>query len=260
MIERYATGLNGFIGTRLKQKIDGIVGIPHEQISTVRLKNFNYFYYLSSYGNLADQKDINETIQANLTDPIDIVCRTQEINYKSFVFFSTSSVNLEIQTPYSRAKKAAEQVMLSFIESQNKPICIIRPYSVTGVGEQEKHLIPTLIRSCLRGTPVNLVKEPVHDFIDVEDVVNGVINLSDHGVKGIFELGTGKKHSNQEVLEIVEDVTKKKANVTYVESMRKYDSENWVCTNYRARGWGWMPRKSLETSITEMVNHYKSNE
>ena len=253
------SGSNGFIGSYLKRVLIDPICIPHDQLSTLKPEPYDYFYFLSSYGNLATQTETDKTIQANLTDVISILNNSDK-NFKSFVYFSSSSVKLQRQTVYSRAKRAAEEVLLSYIESQQLPICIIRPYSVTGVGEQDQHLIPTLIRSCLLGEHINFVPEPTHDFIDVSDVIEGVLNLSLNKAKGIFELGSGKKYSNQEVLEIVEKVTKKKANINIVPSLRAYDSANWVSTNFRSRSWGWMPQKTLEQSIREMVINFKKNE
>lgn len=252
----YISGSNGFIGSYLKRVLIDPICVPHDQLATLKPEPYDYFYFLSSYGNLATQTETDKTIQANLTDVISILNNSDK-NFKSFVYFSSSSVKLQRQTVYSRAKRAAEEVLLSYIESQQLPICIIRPYSVTGVGEQPQHLIPTLIRSCLLGERINFVPEPTHDFIDVSDVIEGVLNLSLNKAKGIFELGSGKKYSNQEVLEIVEKVTKKKANINLVPSLRAYDSANWVSTNFRSRSWGWMPQKTLEQSIREMVIDFK---
>jgi nucleoside-diphosphate-sugar epimerase len=84
-------------------------------------------------------------------------------------------------------------------------------------------------------------------------------NLSEHSARGIFELGTGQSYSNQDVLDIVEKVTKKKANINVVGSLREYDSEEWVSTNFRSRGYGWTPKKSLEQSISEMVQAYEQS-
>lgn len=257
MIEHYATGLNGFIGKRLKNYLPDTVNIPHEDIAITHLQKFKYFYFLSSYGNMADQKDELVTIQANLTDPVDVVARSIEYPYKSFVFFSSSSVGLPTQTLYSRCKAATEQVLLGISEAAGKSICIIRPFSVTGVGEQKRHLIPTLIRSCLTEEKMCFTPTPVHDFIDVDDLVNGVINLSMNQVRGVYELGTGQGYSNQQVLELVEDVTGKKANVDYVGCLRRYDTTDWICRSYKARSFGWEPRKTLRQSVEEMVNEFK---
>lgn len=248
----YVTGSSGFIGTNLLKKVDASP-IPHNEITTKGFLPFDNFYYLSAYGNMEYQQDSWETMRANLLDLIYVIEHVKDLKFKSFVFTSTSSVALKRQTMYSRAKRAAEEVLLSYKEKYDLPICIVRPFSVIGRGEQEGHLIPTLIRSCREGELMNFVPNPVHDYIDVEDVVDGIINLSSHGAKGIFELGNGESYSNDQVRLLVEKATGKKANINLVKSLRDYDNEEWVSTNFRARGFGWSPQKTLSDSIKEML-------
>jgi nucleoside-diphosphate-sugar epimerase len=254
------TGAKGFLGRHLTSQIEGCTPIPHEDIGIVSFSDYDRFYFLSTYGNMYSHTDTAETVKANVTDLVNVLRQTDFDHgqpFKSFVFISSSSVRLKRQTTYSRAKKAAEEILLAYMEKYNAPICIVRPFSITGVGEQPEHLIPTLIRSCMTGEPMDFVQNPVHDFIDVSDVVAGMLNLSQHGAKGIFELGTGKAYTNQQVREIVERVTGKKANVNVVPQLRDYDNQDWSSMNYRARMYGWLPKKSLEQSITEMVEAYK---
>ena len=260
MIENYLTGL-GFLGKHLVKKLGKVTSIPHDKIATAKLEPFTNFFYLSTYGNLIEHDDGREStakvVKANVLDLCHILDEAIQYKFKSFVFISTSSVKLQVQTTYSRTKKAAEEILLAYREKYRLPILIIRPYTIIGVGEPKQHLIPTLIRSCITGEKMNFVKEPRHDYIDVEDVVDGILNLSEHSNGGIYELGSGKSVSNQEVLELVEKVTGKKANITIVPNMRSYDTQQWVSTNFRARSFGWLPTKSLQVSIEEMVKEYE---
>lgn len=249
----YITGL-GFIGRKLATKLGGYTAIPHTRIQGTDFSDATKVFFCSTYGNMSNHTDENDIIRANITD---LVYTLSSINWnkiESFVFLSTSSVKLKVQTMYSRTKRMAEEILLAYMEKYNAPITIIRPMSVTGVGEQKSHLIPKLIDSCLNGTQMQFVEEPCHDFIDVEDIVDGILSLSNHRAKGIYELGTGQSVSNKKVRELVESVTGKKANVDIVNSLRGYDTTNWVSTNFKARGWGWIPRISLDDSIRRMVN------
>jgi nucleoside-diphosphate-sugar epimerase len=167
---------------------------------------------------------------------------------------STSSVKLPVQTMYSRCKKASEEILLSFMEKYKAPISIVRPFTVFGDRDNPVHLIPTLIRSCLTGEPVVLAEEPQHDYIFVDDVVDAIINLSEHHAKGIFEVGSGVQHSNLEVLKVIEEVTGKKANVIGKGETRKYDTSNWVSTNFAARSFGWLPKVSLKEGIERIIH------
>jgi len=252
----YISGKNGFIGSHLVKHLDDVTSIPHEKITKTKLKSYDFFYYLSSYGNLSDQTETDKIVQANLTDLIYVLNQSSP-TFKCFVYFSTSSVKLRVQTFYSRTKRAAEELLLAYMEKYNVPVCIIRPFSVTGVGEQPQHLIPTLIRAAKTGETINFVPEPAHDYIDVSDVVDGVLSLASNSARGMFELGSGVQYSNQQVLDLVEKITKKKIKVNIVPALRPYDSQNWVSSNFSARRYGWLAKKDLETSIKEMVKDYE---
>lgn len=255
---QYITGASGFLGSHLLKRLGDATAIPHDEIGSFQLKPFSNFFFCSAYGNLSSHKQDLNVFTANVIDPLAVIQQAVKFDFNSFVFISTSSVKLRTQTAYSRSKKAAEEILFAFMEKYNKPICIIRPLSITGVGEQKEHLIPTLIDAAFTGKQVNLVPDATHDFIDVEDVVNGILSLSEHRAKGVFELGTGVKHSNLQVLRLVEKVTGKKVNVNFIDGLRPYDNEDWVSTNFKARGFGWLPMKSLEQSITEMVKAYET--
>lgn len=250
----YVTGASGFLGSHLAEKLENVVKIPHEEIKDFKLQPFSNFYFLSSYGNLFDQQDEEKIIQANLIDVAQIAKQLSKFSFNSFVFVSTSSVDLPRQTLYSRTKNASEALLMGVMERNNLPICIVRPFSITGVGEQPQHLIPTLIRSCMTGEHVDFVPEPTHDFVDVDDVVQSILHLSETKSQGITSVGNGKAYSNQEVLDLVEKTTEKKANITVVKSLRPYDTSSWFCSSpYRFDN---LTPKPLEVSIQEMVQNY----
>jgi nucleoside-diphosphate-sugar epimerase len=255
---KFATGLSGFIGSHLIKRIPDLVHVPHKDIFKTDWSQATEVYFLSSYGNMAYHNDPEMTVRANVMDLCFVLAQIDWSKLEKFVFVSTSSVKRRVQTMYSRTKKAAEEILLAYIENLNAPITIIRPLSVTGVGEQEEHLIPKLISSCIYGTPMDLVEEPTHDWIDVQDFIDGLIALSDGRHKGIYELGTGIATTNKEVKDLVEKITKKRANVKIVKSMRDYDSESWVSENFNARSTGWLPKKTLKLIITEMYDARRS--
>lgn len=255
----YITGKNGFVGKKLSEKLGEHVAIPHEQIINTDWSKATRVFFLSTYGNMATHEESAKILKANVIDLCFVLESVDWANIESFVFLSTSSVKLKRQTMYSRTKKAAEEILLSYMEKYDAPITIIRPLSVTGVGEQPEHLIPKLIDSCFTQTPMPFVAEPTHDFIDVDDLVDGIINLSENKAKGIFELGTGVATSNLTVLKLVQKETGFPPNINLVKQMRDYDNEKWVCENFKARGWGWLPKKSLELSIKEMIHDIRKN-
>lgn len=255
-MENFITGSSGFLGKALLKKIEA-TAIPHDKIQTLSYSNFDKFFFLSAYGNLAHQNDVSEMVKANLLDVAYTLEAIKDKHFNSFIFVSTSSVKLKNQTVYSRTKRAAEELCLAYRERYNLPICIVRPYSITGVGEQPSHLIPKLIGSCLYGDAIDFVAEPVHDFIDVDDMTDALVTLAENSAEGIYEIGSGIGTSNQEVQRIVEEITGKRSNTRRVSSMRDYDTRDWVCRENKAFSFGWSPKKPLLLSIREQVDALK---
>lgn len=252
MTKNYITGAGGFIGRQLCKRLPTHTAIPHQDVHKASIEDCQRFFFLSTYGNMAQHDDIGVILQANVIDLASVL--RKPFTCGLFVYVSSSSVLLPVQTPYSLTKQAGERI----VAASGIAHCIIRPYSVTGVNEQREHLIPTLIRSCFEQTPMNLVMDATHDFIDVDDVVRGMIMLSELGERGVFELGTGIPTTNEQVLHLVEAATGLKAVVNPVNSIRDYDSSDWYCRNDSARDLGWFPVKTLADSIREMVDAYKN--
>lgn len=237
-------GASGFIGSHLAKRLPDAVRVGQHAI---HVGPIDRCFYLAAYGNMAYHDDLNEMARANVGR---MLRYQQDSNY--MLYTSSSSVLLPVQTPYSRTKRAAEEIL----QALGKPCAIVQLFSVVGVGEQEQHLIPTLIRSCFTGEPVKFVPAPTHDFIDVSEVCYDIMYLADARETGIYEIGNGTPVSNMEVLEIVERVTGRKANTELTSSAaRAYDSSAWYARDPFRRH---AHKKSLTQSIAEMVEAYRN--
>jgi nucleoside-diphosphate-sugar epimerase len=239
----YVSGANGFIGKHLMARLPDAIAIPHAQLATYQFQKPFRMFFLSTYGNMHDHDDKNEIFKANVFDLFHVLRQEPEW----ILYTSSSSVDLPVQTTYSMAKRTAEEAL------RTVPSCVVRLFSVTGVGEQPQHLIPTLIRSCMTGLAMELVPDATHDFVDVKDVVEVIGYLSRHEHTGLFEVGNGFAITNDEVRCMVEDVCGHKANVFMVHKVRDYDNAEWFSRNPVTM---LKKRKTLRKSIEEMVAAY----
>lgn len=243
----YISGAGGFIGSHLHAQLPDLVAIPHAEIIGYPFEPCDRFFFCSGYGNMASHTDKHKIVRANLTDMLHVLHRAKP---EWFCYLSTSQVPMPVETSYANTKRAAEYL----IARDGTPSCIIRPFSVTGCGEQEEHLIPTLIRSCMTGAEMPFVPNATHDFVDVEDVVAGILMLAEQRAVGTFELGRGWPIANWEVLVLVQEACGKEANIRVVDSLRSYDSKDWYA---REPAKGWEPKKKLKQTIEEMVSVYR---
>lgn len=250
MRERWGiSGSNGFIGSHLVEKLqeDGYEVVLITRSGFVPRK-LDRLIDTASFGNMSYQIDPIQIYTANVIRVIDILNQSEGI--KSIILTSTSSVELPYQTLYSASKKAMEDVSQIYKREKGLPITVIRPLSIYGVGEQKEHLIPKLIDSCLNGTQIPFVGEPKHDFLYVDDFIKALIEISDfekeRGSRP-YKVGSGHLISNEEVKDVVEKITGKKANLKRVDSMRKYDTSEWPT------GDNWS-KVSLEEGIRRMIH------
>ena len=261
------SGKSGFLGKALTEKLENqgieVIGIPRELLTQkeelnqfFHRENPDYIFHLATHGNMADHDDIDLTWVVNAFGIYTMLAASQQIPYKAFINISSSSVLLPRSTVYSAGKAAAESLCKAWVDMYGKPIVSIRPSSITGVGEQESHLIPKLIDSCLTGEQIPFVPEPTHDFIDVSDVVSALLILKERAedYKGlVFNVSSNKSYSNQDVKELVEKLTGKNANVKIKQTLRSYDTPNWIVNNKNMKALGWKPKVSLILSLVNMI-------
>ncbi len=246
-------GANSFIGKAfIKQYPDSILmprpfsESPTEAMQFFAENKFDALVNFSTYGNYVHHTDHNLTWKANVKIPM-ILAMT--VGRKHFVNFSTSSVLLQTHTDYSYSKLAAENII------QMQGYTSIRPSTVIGVGEQEHHLIPTLIRSCLTNEKMPFVPWATHDFIPVDELIRAIPYTL--GINEAINISTGLTYSNYQVRRLVEQACGKRANVEEVKSLRDYDTKEWLVDNSRARELGFSPMKTLSQTIQEMVDDAK---
>ena len=267
----YISGSHGYIGSRLVEHLEqsGLEVIRGDREGTLP-EQVDVIVHCASYGNYYDQTDVRKIYQANLGILTNLLEAGEHFPYQAFVVIGSSSeygrqnkkMDEDTSVPqpntvYGAAKLAATSLAQAWARKYDKPVTILRPFSVTGPGEQERHLIPTLIKSAVTGAPMTLDPYPSHDYIDVRDVVSAIVHLTKHArqYKGvIFNCGLGEQYTNGAVGEIVEQETKKKLNIQeYKSGTRSYDNNMWVADNTKLKSLGWTPEYNLGQSIKDMV-------
>lgn len=277
------TGANsGFIGghlakklRRLKSRIKLFRQDEWEQLDD-KLNHFspNRIFHLASYGNHYYQKDFKKTLDVNIIKTSNLHEASKNLELDAFIILGSSSEYgkknapmketdlLEPDTVYGATKVAATLLSQVWAKNNQEPIVIIRPFSIFGPHEADHRFIPTTIRSCLLGEPMSLDPNSVHDWLFVSDLIDGILLLASKArdLKGqIINLGSGIQTTNAEVVEIIEKICGKKANIKKSGMHRVYDNTSWVADISKARALGWQPKISLFEGLIETVKHYKKS-
>jgi nucleoside-diphosphate-sugar epimerase len=93
-------------------------------------------------------------------------------------------------------------------------------------------------------------KNSKRDYLYVDDFVNLVKNiLQDNHKSEIFNVGTGTSHSFEEVIAIIEKISKKKLNISYITDKKTFIPEIRADITKITNATKWMPIVQLEDGL-----------
>lgn len=282
------TGMSGFIGMSLANRLvsEGyeVVGIKHEDLlNPAKLEKAfkevepDYVFHLASYGNHNTHKEIDEIFNANVIKTYFLLRYATQSTAKAIVNFSTQSVYGDYPFPlnvnfkpltttfYGCTKVCGEYLSQAFSEEFKKPIITIRPFSVYGEGEASHRFIPTAINSILKGDEFTLYGEPRHDWIYIEDFIDGVLKALKDGEKRYghttYNIATGESFSNLEVVKELEKIAGRTANYKLVEGKRASNDVLGIqADNSMLKDIGWKQKTTLNMGLTKVYEFLKKNE
>ncbi len=163
-------------------------------------------------------------VETNVTGTLNILNVVKNFEVKKMIHTSTSEVYgsaikvpisethpLQPQSPYSASKIAADQLSLSFYNSFNTPVTILRPFNTYGPRQSTRAIIPTIITQILNGSKeINLGSlSPTRDFNYINDTVNGFIKcLEAKNTAGkVINLGSNFEISIADLVQLIMEIT-----------------------------------------------------
>ena len=185
-------------------------------------------YHLATYGGRPFQQDINKVFKTNIEGTENLLNALLPLEYESFINTGTSSEYgikntfmketdiLEPITLYAATKASVTLLCQTFAKIHNKPIITLRLFSVYGYWEPPKRLISTINLCSLSGKTLKLTSgKEKHDFVFIEDVVGAYLKAAQQqNISGqIFNIGSGKQYSNDQVVTKTNKIFKNKLKV-----------------------------------------------
>jgi len=233
-------------------------------------------FHLATHGAYSYQEDANKIINTNILGTWNLLQACNEINYELFVNTGSSSEygfkkyamrETDILKPasYYAVTKCAQTLLCTHIAKQeDRPIVMIRPFSIYGPFEEPRRFIPTLMKNLYFKKEMNLVSpDTARDYIYVDDIIDAFLTISElKKHKGeCFNIGTGIQSTIKDVVGAAVKVTGRntKFNWSKMES-RKWDTNNWVADISKAKKLlKWKPKTSLETGLILTWEWFKKN-
>ena len=168
------------------------------------------------------------------------------------------------QSPYSATKIGADAIAMSFYNSFDLPVTIVRPFNTYGPRQSARAFIPTVITQIASGKREISVGDlsPTRDFNYVEDTAAGFIAIAgcDDTVGMELNIATGKDVSMRHTLDTIASIMDAKVEFK-VDSRRLRPAKSEVM---RLQGdstllrnlTGWKPRFSLEEGLRKTVEWF----
>lgn len=180
------------------------------------------------------------------------------------------------QSPYSATKIGADAIAMSFYNSFNLPVTIVRPFNTYGPRQSARAFIPTVITQIASGAKEIKVGDlrPTRDFNYVTDTVSGFLTIadSDKTIGKELNIATGKDVSMADTLSLIAALMNSDVKFTVDPSRLRPEKSEVMrlqgdSTLLRSLT-GWRPRVSLSDGLRQTIewfanpshlSHYKPN-
>ncbi len=191
-----------------------------------------------------------------------------------FIFLSSSHVygnskktslsETESSSPlshYASSKKIGEILCETYSLTYGLNIRIARIFSVYGPNSSKSNLIFNIINQVIHDSQITLGNiTPKRDFIFIDDVITGLLNIINSKKKGydIYNIGTGKSTSIVDLVNSILAFSNKKMRIiSKKDKIRKNDVMN-VCANISKMNshFNWKPKILLKKGLEITYKYY----
>lgn len=170
----------------------------------------------------------------------------------------------EIKMPicnYGIIKENIEKYLELYSNYMNLNYRVIRlsnPYSEKIKNGRKQGIIPIVIDQIINGDIIKIYGDgnEVRDYIYIDDAIDAIMEIINYGgEEKVFNVGTGKGYSINELLELItEDLKDYKVNIEHLDNRKcdvSYNILDITCINKET---GWYPKISLEQGIKKVIN------
>jgi len=171
------------------------------------------------------------------------------------------------QSPYSATKIAADQLSISYYNSFNLPVKIVRPFNTYGPRQSARAIIPTVISQILNGkTTIKLGNlSPTRDLTFVKDTVKGFYEIAQsEGLYGeITNIGMNEEITIGNLVKLIAELIGTNVEIFSDEQRIRPDKsevERLYCDNSKIKeNSSWTPNYNLKSGLTETINWIGNN-
>lgn len=165
--------------------------------------------------------------------------------------------------PYAASKASAEMLAMSYIESFDMPITIIRANNIFGVRQYPEKIIPRTIMRLLRDMPAVIYGDGsnLRSYLSVYDLCTAFELLHDSKFNGeVFNVGSKSEYTNYNMISSLCKYMNKDPdkNITYVKD-RPFNDSRYLINYSKISQLGWSQETFIEDEWNTVINWYIQN-
>jgi len=288
------TGINGFVGTYLKNELIArgydVWGVDVVSTSDKTFKASimdenslsciftqvepDYIVHLAA---IAEVDQLNESLfyDINFRGTLNVLNSCLRLmKIPRIVFISSSLVygNVPVDSlpidesfainpvnHYGASKAAAEIAVKTFGAEYGLEYVIVRPFNHTGPGQTEKFVVPKIVNAFKRGdSTISLGNiNTIRDFTDVRDVVKAYATIIDHFKNGeIYNVSSGKGITIRDIIDKLNHISGRLITVDKKEFLvRKSEIKSIVGNAQKLKNdLNWEAKISFDDTLCSMLN------
>ena len=263
--------------------------IDRSNLYTGDLSDSNYFnslvkkvkptliFYTVGFGSYSQQSDREQIFNNNVVCAHNLLMATSGVPHCRIIYAGTSLEQGHIKSPlkeqgifkpiscYAAMKTAASIMMMQAAVYEKRPITVLNPFAIFGIGEPSKRLVPTIIKAALHGNELHLTQKGlVRDYIYVDDVVDAFLMAATNkaSIAEKINIAGGRCLSNEQVVAIIEHLMNKKIKkITGRYEARVTDTNYWCADISKAKQiLGWQPKHTIEQGLQSTIEWMLKNE
>ncbi len=189
------------------------------------------FHMAAQVGNVLSLQNPQESMEINAAGTINVVNVCRENKIRSLIYSSSCAIFGETKrtpideahplnpvSPYGVSKLAGEQICIALGSYHDIKACCLRYFNVYGRNQRFNpygNVLPIFAERVKAGKELVIYGdgEQTRDFIDVRDVVAANILAFERQAAGVYNIGTGKASSVNELVKCVKEASGREINV-----------------------------------------------
>ena len=238
------------------------------------VKNVEMIYHLAALPGVRNSiKNPVKYCETDVLGTIKLLDISRTVDVKKFVFASSSSVYGEVPenelpvsedrkpnpiSPYGLAKLQGEEWCKMFEKVYGLETVSLRYFTVFGPRQRPDEAFSKFISRILKDEGVEIYGDgkQTRDFTYISDVVDGTLLSCEKG-NGIYNIGSSKRISVNEMVSLIEKIMNKNIQTKHIEKQQGDVTHTWSSIDKAKRELGYEPKVSIEEGIKRHVEWFR---